>query len=312
MGAGAVGSYYGALLARTGHNVTFVARGPHLGALTEAGAITVREPDGADWRATVRATATPGVDPADLILLTTKSHDTRAAAMALAPVIGPGTLIVSLQNGVENVARIRAALPEATLVAGLVFVGLAITTPGRVDHYGEGRVTIGDPDGRASDAPAAVARIADTAWDLSVTADIVRAQWTKLLWNIGFNTLCAVTGATAGEVLATPESAALVNAAVAEANAIARAEGIDIAANDIADIPTYRPAMRGFLPSTAQDIAAGKEPERDILTAFVMREGRRLGIPTPVNDTLDALLALQADRATGRTASSPLFRADEG
>ncbi len=308
MGAGAVGSYYGALLARAGHDVTLVARGPHLDALVAAGTIVVRDADGTQWGAAVRASSTPDDGPADLILVTTKSHDTRTAATALAPVIGPRTVIVSLQNGVENVARIRAVLPEATLVAGLVFVGLAITTPGTVDHHGEGRVTIGDPDGRAPHAPEAVARVAGAAWDLGVTADIVRAQWTKLLWNIGFNTVCAVTGATAGEVLATPESAALARAAVAEANAIARAEGIDISADDIGGITAYRPALRSFLPSTAQDIAAGKEPERDILTSFVMREGGRLGIPTPVNDTLDALLALQTDRATGRTGSSPLFR----
>jgi 2-dehydropantoate 2-reductase len=307
MGAGAVGSYYGALLARSGHRVTLVTLRDHLAALTSRGVVAVREPDGTTWTAPVTAAPTPDPPAPALVILSTKSQDTRNAALALAPAIGPETIIVSLQNGVENVGRIRAALPTATVVAGLVFVGLQITDPGTVDHHGEGRVTIGDPDGAAPGAPGAVAAIAGDAWELEVSSDITRAQWTKLLWNVGFNTLCAVTGATAGEVLATPESAALVAEAVSEANALAAARGIAIPEGDIAAMQAYRPALRTFLPSTAQDIAGGREPERDILTAFVLREGRRLGIPTPVNAVLDALLALQADRATGRTSASALL-----
>lgn len=309
MGAGAVGSYYGALLARAGHDTTLVARGAHLEALRAARAVAVREPDGTTWTTPVTAAASPPPGPWDLVLVTTKSPDTAAAAHALDPVVGPGTIVMSLQNGVENTERIRQALPATTFVAGLVFVGLQVTSPGTVDHHGEGRVTIGDPDGQAPDAPGRVARIVDAAWELTVSDDIVRAQWTKLLWNIGFNTICAVTGATAGEVAATPAAAALATDAVAEARAIALARDVRIPDEDVAAILAYRPAMRTFLPSTAQDIAAGKDPERDILTAFVVREGHRLGIPTPVNAVLDALLVLQADRATGRIAAAPLWAA---
>jgi 2-dehydropantoate 2-reductase len=312
MGAGAVGTYYGALLARSGHQVAMVARRDHLAALRASGTATVREPDGSTWTAAVTATAVPEDGSPDLIIVSTKSHDTIAAARHLTGAIGPRTVILSLQNGVENVDRLRSTLPGATVIAGLVFVGLQITEPGIVDHYGEGRVTIGDADGSAPEAPRWIAGVAAGAWDLEVSDDITRAQWTKLLWNIGFNAVCAVTGATAGEVLATPESARLVAAAIREAQAIAAAQGIVITEESIADIQTYRPAMRAFLPSTAQDIAAGRDPERDILTAFVMREGRRLGIPTPVNDVLDALLALQADRVTGRTAASTLMTTTGG
>lgn len=309
MGAGAVGSYYGACLARAGHEVTLVARGAHLDALATSGTVTVRETAGPDWTVPVMAAATPPSGPWDLVLVTTKSQDTAAAARALAPVAGGRAIVVSLQNGVENGARIRAGLPDTIFLGGLVFVGLQITTPGSVDHHGEGRVTIGDGDGTAGDAPERVAALVGDAWELSVSDDIVRAQWTKLLWNVGFNTICAITQATAGEALATPETADLITAAANEAAAVAAARGVAIPPDDVARILAYRPALRTFLPSTAQDIAAGKEPERDILAAFVMREGRRLGVPTPVNDTLDALLALQADRATGRTASASLFGA---
>ncbi len=117
MGAGAVGSYYGALLARDGHDVTLVARGPHLDALRESGRIAVREPDGARWEAPVRASATPEDSP-DLVIVTTKSHHTLAAARAIAPVVSERTSVLSLQNGVENVARIATVVPADRVLGG--------------------------------------------------------------------------------------------------------------------------------------------------------------------------------------------------
>ncbi len=228
-----------------------------------ASAVAVREPDGTEWTAPVTASATAARSAYDLVIVTTKSQHTLQAARALAPVLTPGTPVVSLQNGVDNVTRLQAALPDAAVVAGLVFVGLAISRPGTVDHHGEGHVTIGDPAGPPTAAVDRVAAIAAGSWDLEISSDIVRAQWIKLLWNVGFNTLCAVTGASAGEALATPESATLVARAVAEAVAVAAAHGIAIPDDEVAGVTAYLPAMRAFRPSTAQDVAAGKEPERD-------------------------------------------------
>jgi 2-dehydropantoate 2-reductase len=296
MGAGAVGSYYGALLARDGHDVTMVARGPHLDALRRRGTVIVREADGRRWEAPVRAAGRPGAPAPDLAIVTTKSHHTLSAARALAEALGDATTVVSLQNGVENVARLASVLGPERVLGGIAFVGLRVREPGVVDHEAEGWVRIGDPAG-PSERARRVHEMLASSWDVALSADIVRDQWHKLLWNAGFNAICAVTGATAGEALATPRSAALVRAAMEEVVAIAAAHGVALTDADVDEMAAPNPDLRDYRPSTARDLEAGKPLERDALCGFLAREGARLGIPTPVNAVLDGLLALQEDRA---------------
>jgi 2-dehydropantoate 2-reductase len=287
MGAGAVGSYYGALLARDGHAVTMVARGPHLDALRGRGAVVVRESDGRRWEAPVTGLARPEGGPWDLAIVTTKSHHTLTAAEALRAATDPGTPVLSLQNGVENVGRIAS-------VVGVAYVGLRVEEPGVVRHEAQGWVRIGHPaePERAASAHA----IVDGSWDVTLSQDIVRDLWHKLLWNAGFNAICAVTGATAGEALATPASERLVREAMAEVVAVAAAHGVTLTDADVDEMAAPDPALLAYRPSTARDLDAGKRLERDALCGFLAREGARLGVPTPVNAVLDALLALQEDR----------------
>ena len=293
MGAGAVGSYYGALLARDGHDVTLVARGAHLEALGAHGAVVVREADGSRWEAPVRALAAPE-SPADLAILATKSHHTLPAARALAGALGPDDTVLCLQNGVENVERAASFLGPRVL-GGIAFVGVRVADPGVVEHEAEGWVRIGDPAGTTARARAARALLAHS-WDVELSADIVRDQWHKLLWNIGFNALCAITGATAGEALATPASAALVREAMEEVVALAAGRGVGLTAADVDGMAAPNPELRDYRPSTARDLEAGKPLERDALCGFVVREGRAQGVPTPVNRVLDGLLQLQEGR----------------
>lgn len=311
MGAGAVGSYYGALLARAGHTVTLVARGAHRDALVSSGAIDVTEPDGTRWRCAV-GHRVEDARAADLVVVATKSHHTAAAARELAPHLAAGTPVLSLQNGVENVDTLRDALgPDATVLGGIAFVGLRISRPGSVDHQAEGAVSVGDPAGADTAAVRAVRDIVSGAWDVTVSPDIVRAQWFKLLWNVGFNALCAVTGATAGEALATPGSRALVREAMREAVAVAAARGVTLTDDDVETMARDNPALRDYRPSTAQDIAAGKPVEREALTGFMVRAGAGAGVDVPVNRVLDGLLALQEDRATGASRTLMTARAQE-
>jgi 2-dehydropantoate 2-reductase len=294
MGAGAIGSYYGALLARDGHAVTLVARGPHLDALRGRGAVVVREADGRRWEAPVTGLARPEGGPWDLAIVTTKSHHTLSAAESLRGAIDPGTPVLSLQNGVENVGRIASVLGAERALGGVAFVGLRVEEPGVVRHEAQGSVRIGHPadPGRAAAAHA----IVDGSWDVVLSRDIVHDQWHKLLWNAGFNAICAVTGATAGEALATPASERLVREAMGEVVAIAAAHGVALTDEDVDEMAAPDPETRGYRPSTARDLDAGKRLERDALCGFLAREGARLGVPTPVNAVLDALLALQEDR----------------
>jgi 2-dehydropantoate 2-reductase len=301
MGAGAVGSYYGALLARAGHDVTLVARGAHLAALRREGRVAVAEADGSTWSAAVRARAEPagaeaGAPPPDVALITTKSHDTRAAAEALRGAVGPDTAVLSLQNGVDNARRADAALGPGRVLAAIAFVGVWVETPGTVRHGAEGWVRMGDPAGGVSARATTLHALLASAWDVTLSADITLELWRKLLWNAGFNALCAVTGATAGEALACPESAALVREAMEEVAALARARGVPLAAADVDEMSAPNPQLRDYRPSTARDLEAGKPVERDALGGFVSREGARLGVPTPVNRILDAMLALQVQR----------------
>ena len=292
MGAGAVGSYYGALLARDGHDVTLVARGPHLEALRAAGRVEVREADGSRWEAPVSALAEPeGLAP-DLIIVTTKSHHTLAAARAIAPIVAGTTTVLSLQNGVENVERIAGVVPADRVLGGIAFVGLNVAEPGSVDHEAEGHVNIGDPAGLTERARAVHALLAPS-WDVSLSDRIVHDQWFKLLWNAGFNAICAVTGATAGEALATPGSETLVREAMWEVVTIAARHGVTLTADEVEEMAGDKPQLRDYHPSTARDLEAGKPLERDALCGFVAREGATLGVPTPVNRVLDGLLSLR-------------------
>jgi 2-dehydropantoate 2-reductase len=299
MGAGAVGSYYGALLARDGHAVTLVARGAHLDALDAAGRITVREADGSRWDARVAARAAPEGPAPDLVIEATKSHHTLAAAEALAPWLLRDATVLSLQNGVENVGRLGSVLGADRVLGGIAFVGLRIEEPGVVDHEAEGWVRMGDPAGDTPRGRATHALLAPS-WDVVLVDDIVHAQWHKLLWNAGFNAICAVTGATAGEALATPGSEALVRAAMWEVVAVAARHGVTLTAGDVDEMAAPNAELRDYHPSTARDLAAGKPLVRDALCGFLAREGARMGVPTPVNAVLDGLLALQEDRARGR------------
>jgi len=299
MGAGGVGSYYGALLARAGHEVTLVARGEHLRAMRDQGHVRVREAGGEVWQVPVRAVARPEGPPPDLAVVTVKSHQTLQAARDLAPGLGPSSAVLSLQNGVENVTRLSGALGRDDVLGGQCFVGLRVNTPGTVDHQAEGRVSLGDPRGGVTDLARRVFELVAGAWDVTISADIVRDQWDKLLWNVGFNAMCAVTGCTHGESVANPESGALVREAMRELVAVANARGVPLTGADVDRMAAFNPQLRDYRPSTAQDIAAGKAVERDAICGFVARQGAELGIGVPVNRVLDGLLALQEDRATG-------------
>jgi 2-dehydropantoate 2-reductase len=247
----------------------------------------------------VTALATPEGPVPDLVIVATKSHHTLAAAEALAPWIDRDTTVLSLQNGVENVGRLGSVLGADRVLGGIAFVGLRIGEPGTVDHEAEGWVRMGDPAGLTFRARSAH-ELLRPSWDVVLSEDIVHAQWHKLLWNAGFNAICAVTGATAGEALATPASEALVRQAMWEVVAVAARHGVTLTGADVDEMAAFNEELRDYHPSTARDLAAGKPLERDALCGFLAREGAAQGVPTPVNAVLDGLLALQEDRARGR------------
>jgi 2-dehydropantoate 2-reductase len=298
LGAGAVGSFFGARLARAGSVVTLIGRPEHAEAIRRDG-LSVQQ-GGGEWRAQVAAATDPAAAAdADLVLVTVKSPDTAAAARTLAPFLRPDARVISLQNGVDNAARIAAELPQA-VYAAVVYVGVHMDGPGRIRHTGRGDLVIGLPRALAlrGDAAGDVAAIAALFAAAEVpcvpSPDIDAVLWTKLTQNCALNAISAVGQANYGRMATIPAVRSIVELAVRESAAVARADGVALDADAlVAATWNLVAAMPQQHSSTAQDLARGKVTEIDALNGFVARRGAELGIPTPVNATLHALVKLR-------------------
>jgi 2-dehydropantoate 2-reductase len=299
-GTGAVGGYFGALLARGGHQVTFVARGANLAALRQDG-LRVVLADGSPVApvSPVRAVEAPAEAGAvDLVLVCVKSYDTRAAVDALRPVVGPGTTILSLQNGIENEAILAEGLGLPPLLIGLTRIGVELTAPGTVLYSGRGEILFGEPDG--SESPRA-RRLAEAfgaaAIPHQLRRDVLVMAWEKLAWNAGFNAVTTLTDATVREVLAQPGSRDLVVRTMEEVDAVASALGIPVRRRRTqAVLDDSLSGLPDFPTSMLQDRRRRRRLEHDAINGAVVRAASRAGVAVPVNATLLALLE-RVDRA---------------
>lgn len=287
MGAGAVGSYYGGLLARAGHAVTLIGRATHVAAIERDGlrlqTLTF------DERVPVRASSDPAtVAGADWVLCCVKSNDTEAAAAALRPHLAPGTRILSLQNGLENAERLQALLPRHRVQAVLVYAAVELAGPGHLRHHGRGELVIG----AGPDSEAIATSFADAGVPVQVLADLRAAQWSKLVVNCAYNALSAISRLPYGRMIQGPGIEATMREAVAECLAVAHAEGIPLPADLWPQVRALADAMPTQQSSTAQDLARGRRSEIDQLNGYVVRRGAALGVPTPVNRTLHGLVRL--------------------
>jgi len=304
LGAGAVGSYYGALLARAGHPVTLIGRAAHVAAIRDHGLLLHKggTVEAVRLQASTDAAAVRG---AELVLCCVKSTDTEAAARAMAPHLGADALVLSLQNGVDNAGTLAAVLPN-TVLAAAVYVATAMPAPGSVAHHGRGDLVIGTIDPAAASDPA-VARQLQRVVELMAGADVpvtvladVRAElWSKLLVNCAYNAISGLAQMPYGTMAAQPEVVQLQRALVHEVVAVARAEGVALSlAESMQAMERIAPAMPAQFSSTAQDMARGKPSEIDHLNGTVVRLGARHGIATPANQALLALVKLvEAGRA---------------
>ena len=302
VGAGAVGGYYGAMLARAGVDVILIARTVHVAAIQRDGVVVV-ESDG-EWRAGVRAsTDVVAAAKADVVLVTVKTPDTTAAAQSLAAHLPSRARVVSLQNGVDNAERIAAVLPNP-VYAAVVYVGAYMEGPGRVRHTGRGDLVIGVPRALATrgdgegDLRALVTMFERAGIACPLSPDIEAALWTKLTINCAYNAISALGGARYGLMIASPEIRSMMESAVRETVAVARASNVMLDADELL-LATWKvgEAMTRQHSSTAQDIERGKPTEIDALNGLVARRGAELGIATPVNRTLHALVKLRETAA---------------
>lgn len=286
MGAGAVGCYYGFLLARGGHAVTLIGRPALVEAV--AGCGLVLETAAGRETVPVRATADPqGVAGADLVLVCVKSGDTEAVGRAITPYLAPDAVVLSLQNGVDNAERLAAVI-RRPVVPAAVYVATAMAGPGHVRHNGRGDLILGaSPD---SDRIAA----AFTASGIPVTISerAAEALWGKLIMNCAWNALSALTRLPYGRLIAGEGVAAVIADVVAECVAVAAAAGVSVPGDVMDRVFDLSVTMADQRSSTAQDLARGRRSEIDHLNGFVVREGARLGVPTPANRMLHTLVKL--------------------
>ncbi len=298
VGAGAVGGYFGGLLARSGLSTVMIGRPSFAEAVQRDGLHL----DTLQFDEHVRveaATDLTAARDADLVLFCVKSFDTEATARALAPHLPMRCIILSLQNGIDNADRISAITGRATIPA-VVYLAAAVPTPGSVKHFGRGDLVIGPDDARVR---AIAALFAAASVGCLVTPQIQERLWEKFVCNCALNAISALCQRTYGDVGEDPSSWLVVEQAVAEILAVARAVGIQPA-----NMPDYPAALHGVrqltrqiagaLSSTAQDLRRGKRTEIDALNGWVVRLGRERNLPTPVNQALWALVRAAENAAT--------------
>lgn len=295
VGSGAVGGYYGAKLARQGHEVVFLARGGHLRAIRERG-LLVWSPLG-DFlvRAPAEADATK-VGVVDLVLLGVKTYDNEGALAMLPPLLGASTAVVTLQNGVDSAERIAAVVGEERVLGGATYIATALRAPGIIEQTGTyRRIVFGEWFGDRTTVSARVQRLHAIfeAADIQSEphADVRPPVWEKFIYLAPLAGFTAAMRRPAGDVWSDPLTRARFMDAVREVDAVARASGIAVSEQIIDRVTKYMDAVPpGMRSSLLIDLAAGKKLEVEALQGEVVRRGEALGVPTPIMSTLYAVL----------------------
>ncbi len=296
VGAGAVGSYFGAMLSRVGHAVTLIGRAAHVEAIERDG-LQLNMAGRVESIRVAASSELSAVRGADLVLFCVKSTDTESVAQQIAPYLTPQALILSLQNGVDNAAVIARQLPQPVIPA-VVYVATAMTAPGCVAHHGRGDLVIGaiKPQ-RLSEPDQTLQQLVDlfaTAQvPVRVSDDVMAELWAKLLVNCAYNAISGLSQMHYGKMAELAEIRATQAAVVREVIAVASADGVSLSEPaSLQAVTNIAVAMAGQRSSTAQDMARHKPSEIDHLNGFIVRRGLELGVPTPVNQTLHALVKL--------------------
>ncbi|MCB1980249.1 MAG: 2-dehydropantoate 2-reductase [Burkholderiaceae bacterium] len=297
MGAGAVGCYYGGMLARAGHEVVLVGRPAHVQAVHEHGLWldTLHFQERVRLQADTEAHAVHG---AQYVLFCVKSTDTESAGRAMLPYLADGATVLSLQNGVDNAERLQALLQRPVLPA-IVYVAAAMAGPGHVRHFGRGELVL-----PAAPTNAALANIfAAAGIPVELSDNVAGALWAKLVLNCVYNPLSAITGQPYGQIVNRPglDVPRMMDDIVQECLAVARASGIVLPEGTAEAVLPLAASMPGQISSTAQDLARGRPTEIDHINGFIVRRGEALGIATPANRLLHTLVRLleQATRVAG-------------
>ena len=242
------------------------------------------------------------VGPVDLAIVFVKSTLTRAAVSDNREVFGPGTLALTLQNGLGNIEEIAAVAGEGNVLAGTTAHGAHMQGPGRMRHAGSGLTLIGELDGRIGPRIQRVKEALEAAgMETQISGDVLGLVWDKLLVNVGINALTAITGLKNGELLRDPELCGMLEEAVREGAKVAEAKGIvPISRDPVAHAKDVARMTGENRSSMLQDVLAGRRTEIDMINGAIVEEGKRLGIPVPVNELLtERVHQLERERKEG-------------
>lgn len=295
MATGAVGGYFGARLAAAGHEVAFIARGANLAALREKG-LVVHSPLGDLHLPRVTASDDPArIGPVDIVLFAVKLWDTETAGELARPLVGPGTRVVTLQNGVDSPERLAPILGADTVVAGSAYIATVLAQPGVVQHTsGFARMIVGRIDGRADERLSAFEDAAKAAAiDITVSDAIDRERWQKFVFLVGLSGATASTRLALGPILADPQTKAFFHTLMKEVVAVGLAKGVPVPpdwADDRLRFGENSPPT--FKASMLHDLERGGRLELDWLAGRVVGLGRQLGVPTPANEAVYTVLKL--------------------
>jgi len=296
LGSGAVGGYYGARLARAGHDVTFIARGAHLAAIRQDG-LLIRSPMLGDL--TVNAAAeedTTRVGYVDVVILAVKTYDNATALPLIAPMLGPNSAVLTIQNGVDSPQEIAAVIGEPPVIGGATYIATALISPGVIEHTGtHRRIVFGEVFGELPRLSSRVRAIHDALSSADIQSEAVDDGrvpiWEKFIF------LVALAGFTGGARLSIgplwndPEIRAQFLEGCREIERVARAEGIPIRPDVIERINSYVSGIPGTMRSSLLiDLSQGKRIEVDALQGSIVRRAAKAGIPVPIMSTLYALL----------------------
>ena len=297
VGAGGVGGYFGGRLAAAGADVAFIARGAHLAAL-RANGLRIHSPKGDVHIARVTASDDPAaIGPVDVVMFTVKLYDTDAAARMLPALVGPNTVVLPFQNGVEGVDIVQRSVGREHTAGGTCYVSAVVAEPGVIKHTAMDHLIVGELDGsRSARLEQLLAACERTNFQTTLSSNITVDIWTKFTRLSVLSGLTTVARAPLGVIVGDPELLAMLKAAVAEALAVARAKGVAVRGDIVEDVArAYLALPPQTKSSMLEDLERGRRLELPWLSGAVARIGAEVGVPTPIHSFIATVLKPHVD-----------------
>lgn len=301
IGAGAVGGYFGALLCRSGIDVTFLVR-PKSNQGIAGGGLQIKSVNGDFTVHPPLIQNVSQIDSVDLIILAVKAYDLPSVLKEIAPLVERGATLLTLQNGVDSEERILSYFKRDCLVAGVAYITSRLAAPGLIEHYRRGIISLGELSGEKSDRAVQIHQLLSGAGiTCYLTGQIMKAKWEKLCWNATFNPLSVILDHPISLILDSAPLLEIVRQGISEILAVAKAEGIELKANIIEETITTSNQFREYHTSMYEDFKNGKPTEIEHLNGDLIRRGEKKVIPVPTHRALYGLVkGLEMKRAGGK------------